>query len=84
MAANQGDVGAHGKQSGTTVPPKTSLLINLRSSARLNARRSPAERANSVPTFWYALPTGDQEAVLDAFGLSSPRYRPAQALIVRR
>jgi hypothetical protein len=22
--------------------------------------------------FWYALPTGDQEAVLDAFGLSSP------------
>ena len=53
VAANQGVPGATGKQSGLTVPPKTTLLITLRSSASSNASRRSADFAIAVPVLTY-------------------------------
>ena len=52
-AAYHGVPGATGKQSGLTVPPKTTLLITLRSSASSNAARRSADFAIAVPVFAY-------------------------------
>ena len=51
VAAKYGLAGGNGKQPGCCVPPKTTLLISLRSSASSNACLRSADFANVVPMF---------------------------------
>ncbi len=51
VAAYHGVPGETGKQSGFTVPPKTTLLITFRSSASSNAWRRSDDLAIGVPVF---------------------------------
>src|SRR5437867_7831525 len=56
VAAYHGLAGAHGKQSGCVVPPNTTLLMILRSSASSNAWRRSDDLASAVLTVEYVLP----------------------------